>query len=435
MAIIAIVGRSNAGKSTLFNKIVGRRQAVVEKVAGTTRDRVYGVATFDGVEFEVVDTGGLDNSGVFEKDIALQVSAAIEEADLILLLLDKKSIQLQDDRKVLNKIQRSKKPYLVVVNKVDQLKSSVPEEFYRLGVKSIYPVSAAQGRGINELLQAAIKLLPHKIPAPPSSIEKVALIGRPNSGKSTLFNKLIGEERAIVSEVPGTTIDAISAEIEVSGNKVLLYDTAGVKRKVEKLQGIEYFGTLRSLEAVEKSDAVVMLIDTKEGPTVQDKQLAAFTKEAGVGLIIVLTKWDLSTEHANDYVNALKNEFRFVSYSLLLLVSAKEDFNVDKIPQAIGLVLSNRSRRIEQAELTRLINSAIARKPVLGVKKRVPKIKYAVQLKSRPIVFALYARDAAFIAPSYLRYIENRIREAFHFDGVPIKIITKEKVKEKRKKS
>jgi GTP-binding protein len=425
--IVAIVGRQNVGKSTLLNRLSGRRVAIVEDFPGTTRDRVFADAVWQDKEFTVVDTGGLEISEESEigRGVRRQVDAAVREADLILFVTDVKDGVMPADFDIANLLRRTLKPVILVVNKVDNdsLEAQVPE-FYELGLNEPISISAHHALGTGELLDKIVSMLPEQPVAvtEPESI-KVAIIGRPNVGKSMLLNAIVGQERSIVSEVPGTTRDSVDTLFEFKGRNVLLIDTAGIRRRGSVEAGIERYSVLRSLRAIDRCDVVLMVLDASELVTSQDTHVAGYVQQAYKGIVIVVNKWDLIKEKNTDtFVSELKNNLKFLTYAPVMFLSALTKQGVKDVMPMVEQIYSERLKRLTDAEVRNIIEQAIAAHapPRKGRKELV--IKKGSQTEVNPPTFTFKVNDERLIHFSYRRYLENQIRNAYGFIGTPIKL-------------
>jgi GTP-binding protein len=435
--IVAILGRPNVGKSTLFNRIVGSRVAIVEDTPGVTRDRLYMDAEWSGRHFTLVDTGGLD----FQEDsemishVRLQVQLAIREADVVLFVVDARAGLNPDDLEVASVIRRANKPVVLVANKVERYDS--PEkiyDFYQLGLGEPIPVSAAEGLNTGDMLDRLVELLPPEqgVNDFPDVI-KIAVIGRPNVGKSSLVNSLLGEERVIVSNIPGTTRDAIDTTFERDGKSYMLIDTAGIRRKSRVEQATERYSVIRSLRAIDRSDVVLVVIDAVEGVTEQDKRIAGYAHEAGKGSIIVVNKWDLvekDDKTMKRYTDKVRQELAFMPYAPLIFTSALTGKRVFKVLELVDFVAEKHATRVSTANLNALIREAVQQNPPPSDKTRRLKILYATQSGVKPPRFVLFVNDPELLHFSYQRYLENQIRAAYGFEGTPVRFSLRRRSKE-----
>lgn len=429
--IVAIVGRPNVGKSTLFNRLTAARTAIEEKVPGVTRDRLYGVSEWCGRNLVIIDTGGMS----FGRDdqittlVRQQVNLAVDEANLILFTLDGKEGLTALDKEIAELLRRSGKIIIPVINKVDYHEMDVVKyNFYALGFGDPISVSAAHGRGTGELLDQICNLLSLEQESEETTdvdAVKVAVIGRPNVGKSSMINKLLGEERVIVSQIPGTTRDAIDTFFKHGDQPYIFIDTAGIRRKSKVKDTVEYYSVLRSLKAVQRSDLALLLLDGESGITEQDQKLAGYVDQAGRGLILVVNKWDLAKDRGKAreiYLENIKRSFSFVPYAPVVFVSALTGWRLDKMFPLIVQTWQEQHKRIPTALLNELLEDAIAVNPPPNVKGKRVKIFYATQPEVKPPTFVFFANEPDLIHFSYRRYLENRLRDSFIFSGTPIVI-------------
>ncbi|HHW02963.1 MAG TPA: ribosome biogenesis GTPase Der [Thermoanaerobacterales bacterium] len=431
---VAIVGRPNVGKSTLFNRLIGKRISIVDDKPGVTRDRIYGQIEWNGKKFTVIDTGGLEpaSTDVILSQMKRQVDFAIDTADVILFLVDGKEGLTPADEDVANILRKSRKPVLLVVNKVDNFKN-VPEnyEFYSLGFDDPIFISASHGLAIGDLLDRLtdyIKDVPEALED--ENITKVAVVGKPNVGKSSLVNAILGEERVIVSDIPGTTRDAIDTFFEVDGKKMVFIDTAGMRRKSKVKEDVEFYSNVRALGAIERSDVVLMVLDATQDISEQDKRIAGIAHEAGKAIIIVVNKWDLveKDEHTmNKFRENIKNEFAFIQYAPTIFISAKTGQRVHRIIELINFVMDQYTFRVKTSMLNDLVREATAIVEPPSIKGKKLKIYYAVQTGIKPPTFVFFINDIKLFHFSYARYLENKLRETFGLEGTPVVIKGKEK--------
>ncbi len=431
--IVALVGRPNVGKSTLFNRLAGLRKAIVEDTPGVTRDRIYEVAEWTGREFIVVDTGGIrfEEGDILASEVRKQSELAIEEADVIVMVVDAREGITPEDEMVAGILRRANKPVILAANKVEDFKKHLGYlEFYRLGLGEPIPVSAIHGMNTDELLDAVVALLPETEEEKDELAVRIALVGRPNVGKSSLLNRLIGEERVIVSEVPGTTRDAIDTPFQYGPNRYILIDTAGIRRKSRIKEPVERYSVLRALRAIERSDVVLIILDATEKVTEQDKKIAGFVHEAGKSNIIVVNKWDLvkKTEKTmKEYDELIREELKFLAYSPILYISALTGQRVKQVLEVVDFVAEQYWRKIQTAELNKVIREAVQLNPPPGAGKKKIRIFYATQIKTGPPFFALFVNYPEELHFSYLRYLENRLRENFGFEGTPIRFVLRQR--------
>ncbi|OPY58932.1 MAG: GTPase Der [Pelotomaculum sp. PtaU1.Bin035] len=425
--VVAIVGRPNVGKSTLFNRIVGSRLAIVEDEPGVTRDRLYQDAEWAGRSFTLVDTGGLDfqGDGEITRGVRRQIELAIQEADVVLFVVDVRAGLNPDDEDAAVIVRRSEKPVVLAANKVERFDANaLVYEFYRLGLGEPIPVSAAEGLNTGDLLDRLVELLPPEEKDDyPADTVKIAVIGRPNVGKSSLVNVILGEDRVIVSKIPGTTRDAIDTPFERERKLYVIIDTAGIRRK-SKVEGLtEKYSTIRSLRAVDRSDVALIVLDAFEGVTEQDKRIAGYAHEAGKASVIVVNKWDLVKKDGrtmNRFTESIRQELAFMQYAPLVFISALTGQRVPKVLALVDFVAEQHSARISTPDINVLVKEAVMQNPPPGDKTRRLKIMYATQGGVRPPKFILFVNDPELMHFSYRRYLENQIRSAYGFEGTPI---------------
>lgn len=434
--IVAIVGRPNVGKSTLFNIFANSRISIVEDTPGVTRDRLYAEGDWLDNQFMMVDTGGIEimNSDAIAVSIRQQAEIAIKEADVILFVCDARSGIVQEDADVARILRKSGKPIVLAVNKADSPKQELNVyEFYNLGLGEPFPISAANHLGIGDLLDAVVAKFPQNKAGVFDNDEdqiKVALIGRPNVGKSSIFNSLVGQERSIVSDVAGTTRDAIDTPVVRNGQKYLFIDTAGMRRKGKIDEPIEKYSIIRSLRAVDRSDVVLMVIDAVDGVTEQDKKIAGYAHEAGKGIVIVVNKWDAYEKDENStlrYTETLRKELIFMQYAPVVYVSALTKQRIHRLPEVINYVAEQNAMRVATSVLNQVIADAVAINPPPTEKGQRLKILYATQVKIKPPTFFIFVNEPEIMHFSYQRYLENKLREAFGFEGTPLSMIIRGK--------
>jgi len=433
LPVVAVVGRPNVGKSALVNRILGHREAIVQETPGVTRDRRSFLAEWGGRSFQLVDTGGLEaSSDGLERRVAEQAEVAIEAADVIVLVVDARTGPLQDDLVVAEKLRRAGKPVVVAANKVDDA-SDEPSgaEFYRLGLGAPHPVSALHGRGSGDLLDALIDVLPRNGNDPPDEWGAVAIVGRPNVGKSSLLNRLVRQERAIVDAEPGTTRDPVDSILELgNGRRLRLVDTAGMRRGVQIKDEIEYFSWLRSRGVLRRIDAAVLVVDGAIGVGGHDQRLAEDIVDAGRACVIAINKWDLVTRDAIErkrFEDAVADRLRFLSWAPVIRTSAVTGRGVDKVIPAVSEAIDSHRRRLPTPEVNRVVHAAQDHRPHPRTGGRAIRVLYAVQGAVRPPTFVLFSTGR--LEPSYLRYLENRIRERDAFRGTPLRFETRRKAR------
>ena len=432
---VAIIGKPNVGKSTFFNYIVGSRISIVEDTPGVTRDRVYAETNWRGRNFTVVDTAGIEpeSEDIIISQMREQAQIAIDIADVIIFLTDVKQGVTAADQEIALMLKKSKKPVVLVCNKADNMSRDKNEiyEFYNLGVGEPYPVSAANALGIGDVLDAIYEKFPEKQEGEDEDDRiKVAVIGKPNVGKSSLINKILGENRTIVSSIAGTTRDAIDTEYENEYGKYVLIDTAGIRKKSKVTESIEKFSIMRTLLAIERADVCLMMIDALEGVTEQDAKIAGEAHEAGKGVIIVVNKWDeyeKETGTLEKYKKEVYNKLAYLSYAPIIFISAKTGQRVDKLFTMINNVAEQNSMRIPTSVLNQVINEAIALVQPPTDKGRRLKILYGTQVSTKPPTFVIFVNSKELFHFSYERYLVNQIRKEFGLEGTPIRVIAREK--------
>lgn len=435
LPIVAVVGRPNVGKSTLFNKLVGKRLSIVEDTPGVTRDRIYSKCEWRNREFMIVDTGGIEpaSDDVILAQMRRQAQVAIEKADVIVFLTDMRCGVTADDYEVASMLQKSGKPVILAVNKCDGIGEPPPEfyEFYNLGMGNPFPVSALHGHGSGDLLDEIFKYFPGEDePEYDEEYIKVAVIGKPNVGKSSLINRIAGEERAIVSDIAGTTRDATDTIIENEDGKYVFIDTAGIRRKSKITEKIEHYSVLRAYMAVDRADVCVIVIDALVGFTDQDSKVAGYAHEQGKACIVAVNKWDAvdkSTGTMEEYTNDLKEKFSFMSYVPFIFISAKTGQRVDKLFELINSVNSQNCMRITTGMLNDVLSYATTRVQPPSDKGRRLKIYYMTQASVRPPTFVVFVNRADLFHFSYQRYIENQIRQTFGLTGTPVRFVIRER--------
>lgn len=436
--VVAIVGRPNVGKSTLFNYITGRRISITEDTPGITRDRIYAEAEWRGRTFTLIDTGGIEPfTGDYIKKMMLrQAELAVETADVIIFLLDMKTGLTPADDDVAVMLRKSEKPIVVAVNKADNVGELPPDayEFYNLGMGEFYPISSIHGLGIGDLLDAVYKYFPEELhDEQEDDITKVAVIGKPNVGKSSLINCILGEERVIVSDIPGTTRDAIDTMVERNGNRYIFIDTAGIRRKSKIEENIERYSVIRSWTAVDRADVCIIMIDANDGVTEQDTKIAGYAHEQGKACIIAVNKWDAVEKETGTLENmrkAILQKLEFMSYAPVVFISAKTGQRVERLFELVDFVVDQASFRIQTGMLNDVLNEALAMVQPPSDKGKRLKIYYMTQVGIKPPKFILFVNDMQLMHFSYERYIMNTLRNNFGFEGTPIQFIIREKNQE-----
>ncbi|SEQ41548.1 GTP-binding protein [Lachnospiraceae bacterium NE2001] len=433
--IVAIVGRPNVGKSTLFNMLAGERLAIVKDTPGVTRDRIYADVEWLNHNFTIVDTGGIEpkSDDIIMRSMREQAEIAIETADVIIFLTDVKDGVTASDMQVADMLRRSKKPVILAVNKADSFEKfeNYVYEFYNLGIGDPMPISAANRLGIGDMLEKVVAEFPEDTTdEEPEDIPRIAVIGKPNTGKSSMINKLLGTERLIVSDIAGTTRDAIDTKIKRNGREYIFIDTAGLRRKSKIKDEIERFSIIRTVAAVERCDIAVLLIDAEEGVTDQDTKIAGIAHERGKGMIIVVNKWDLIEKDTNT-MNRMKKEIRnklaYMPYAEILFVSALTGQRLPKLFDTIDMVEQFTCMRVQTGVLNEILTDAVAENEPPNDKGKRLKLFYITQVSVKPPTFVLFVNSKELAHFSYIRYIENKLREAFLFTGTPIKIILRER--------
>lgn len=434
--LVAIVGRPNVGKSTFFNYIVGKRISIVDPTPGVTRDRVYADAEWCGHKFTLVDTGGLDSASedIFQKNIFMQAEIAVELADVVIFIVDGNAGVTRNDEEVASFLRKSRKPIVLAVNKLDTFDVQKTYDFYSLGLGEPYPMSTLQAKGLGEILDEVVKHFPE-----PTSVEedksiKIAVVGRPNAGKSSIVNRILGEDRVVVSDVAGTTRDAIDSNFKYNGKDYTIIDTAGLRRKraVEN-ESIESYSVIRSMDAIKRADIVLIVFNASEEISEQDVRIAGYVHEENKPSIIIMNKWDLVEKDDKTilrYQKDLDEKLKFMSYFRTLYISALTGKRFNEIMPEVEKVMENNSRRIPTGALNEIIqNAIIANEPPFRKGKRL-KIKYITQADTNPPTFVLFVNDGTIIHYSYLRYLENYLRNSVDFSGTPIKLVVKSREEE-----
>lgn len=433
--VVAVVGRPNVGKSTLFNVIAGERIAIVKDTPGVTRDRIYADASWLDRDFTLIDTGGIepDSKDIILSQMREQAEIAIHTADVILFLTDVRQGLLDADAKVAELLRRSKKPVILVVNKVDNFDKFMPDvyEFYNLGIGDPHPISASSKLGLGDMLDEMVKHFPlQNEEEEEDERPKIAVIGKPNVGKSSLVNRLLGENRVIVSDIAGTTRDAVDTAVKHNGEEYVFIDTAGLRRKSKIKEDLERYSIIRAVTAVERSDAAMIMIDAIEGVTEQDAKIAGIAHERGKGVIIAVNKWDAIEKNDKtiyQHTERIRQILSFIPYAEIMFISAKTGQRTGKIFDTIQMVIANNSMRIATGVLNEIITEAVAMQQPPSDKGKRLKIYYATQVGVKPPTFVIFVNDKKLMHFSYIRYLENRIRDAFGFRGTSLKFIIRER--------
>lgn len=445
-SIVALVGRPNVGKSTLFNRLIGEKMAIVSDIPGTTRDRLYSDCIWNGVAFTLIDTGGMEilaehriqsgepidvlsaGSTHYIREIRAQAEVAIRESDVIVFLTDVQAGQTAADEEVANVLRRASKPVIVAANKADNTQLWVEaNEFYALGVGPVFPVSALNGRGTGDLLDEIVASLPQESPEDkePDAI-KIAIVGRPNVGKSSLLNKLLREERSIVSPIAGTTRDAIDTPLRWEGLDIVLIDTAGIRRRGKVEKGLEYYSVLRAMRAISRSDVVLLLVDATEGVTDQDAHIAGYILEEQKSVVVLVNKWDAIEKDSytmSEYTEHVRQELKFLDYVPVLFISALTGQRVYQVIPTALEVEAERHTRMTTHQINKLIQDAIHQHSPPAIRGQRLKVYFVTQSKSIPPTFVFFVNDPELVHFGYQRFLENQIREAYSFRGTPLKLI------------
>jgi GTPase len=429
--VVALIGRQNVGKSTLLNRIAGKPLAIVEDLPGTTRDRIFAEAIWNGISFTIVDTGGLEFQGKSHvaREVREQAETAISEADVIIFLTDVKEGVMPVDYEVADILRKSDKPVVLAVNKVDSDKQKAEAaEFYKLGFGDPFPMSGYHGRWVAELLDKVVSLFPLQISEQSKATEglSIAIVGRPAVGKSSLLNALLGTERSIVGEKPGTTRDAIDTRFDFNNQNVILIDTAGIRRRGKVEKGIEWYSVLRAMRAIDRADIAFLVVDAIEPLTDQDTHIAGYVEKAGKGIIVLVNKWDLCTEkNKTSYDEYIYSRLKFASYASILYISAKLEQGINKIMPLAVQIQQERAMRIPDSEINELIKKAVAshNRPRIG--NKILDLYSASQSGINPPTFKFLVNDSKLIHFSYERFLENKLREIYRFKGTPIRLVFK----------
>ena len=433
--IVAVVGRPNVGKSTLFKSLCGQQISIVKDTPGVTRDRIYAEVSWLNHNFTLIDTGGIepDTGDIILSQMREQAEIAIETADVIIFMTDVKQGLVDSDSKVADMLRRSHKPVILVVNKVDSFEKMMPDvyEFYNLGIGEPFPISAVNKLGFGEVLDEVVSHFPEGSDTDEEDDRpKVAIIGKPNVGKSSIINKLVGKNRVIVSDIAGTTRDAIDTAIKYNGKEYVFIDTAGLRRKSKIKEDLERFSIIRTVAAVERADIAILVIDATEGVTEQDAKIAGIAHERGKGIIIAVNKWDdieKNDKTIYEFTNKIKDTLAFMSYAEIIFVSAKTGQRLNKIYELVDHIVDAQTMRIPTGVLNEILTEAVAMKQPPSDKGKRLKIYYMTQVSVKPPTFVMFVNDVALTHFSYTRYIENRIRESFGFRGTSIRFINRER--------
>ncbi len=431
--VVAVVGRPNVGKSTFFNKVIGRRIAIVEDTPGVTRDRIYAETEWNGIEFAIIDTGGIepDSEDIILSQMRQQAEIAMDTADVILFLVDGRDGLTSADREVANMLRRRGREVILVVNKIDSHR--LPDDFYdfyELGLGEPIPISAANMLNFGDLLDEIVDAFPKEQYEEEEDVIKIAVIGKPNVGKSSLINELVGENRVIVSPIAGTTRDSIDTPFEKDGDRYMLIDTAGIRRKSKVTEDIERYSVIRAVAAIERSDVALLMIDAAEGITEQDKKIAGVAHEAGKGIVVVVNKWDLIAKETNtmrDFKRRIEAEFPFMTYAPSVFISVKDHQRIDNVINMAKYVAETRAMRVPTGQLNALLQDAMMMKQPPSDKGKRLRIYYVTQVGIKPPLFSFKINSRPLMHFSYARYLENKIREGFGFEGTSIKFVFREK--------
>jgi GTP-binding protein len=432
--VVAIVGRPNVGKSTIFNRIIGDRLAIVEDMPNVTRDRLYGIGEWLDHQFSVIDTGGIEIEGedTILKSVRVQAELAIEESDVIVFMVDGKAGITPNDYEVAELLFRSKKPVVLAVNKIDNIKSQEDiYEFYSLGFGTPFGISGSHGTGLGDLLDEVVQHFPESVDDEyGEEVIRVALIGRPNVGKSSLVNAILGEERVIVSDIAGTTRDAIDTPFEKDGQKYVIIDTAGMRKRGKVYENTEKYSVMRAIKAIERADVVLVLINGEEGIIEQDKHIAGYAHDAGRAAIFVVNKWDVvekDDKTMQNFTQKIRDHFLFMTYAPIMYLSAKTKQRIHKLMPVVNQVAEQHALRIQTHLLNDVISDAVAINPPPTDKGRRLRINYVTQVAVKPPTMVLFVNDPELMHFSYERYLDNKIRAAFGFEGTPLRIFTRKK--------
>ncbi|MDD6720409.1 ribosome biogenesis GTPase Der [Lactobacillus porci] len=432
LPVVAIIGQPNVGKSTLFNRIINERVAIVEDKPGVTRDRNYARASWMGHQFSIIDTGGItwENSTI-DEEIRAQAEIAIEEADVIVMIADASKGVTDLDERIARLLYRSKKPVLLGINKADNPEQRADiYDFYSLGLGEPIPVSGSHGTGLGDLLDKVVENFPPEAENAADDVISFSVIGRPNVGKSSIVNRLLGEDRVIVANEEGTTRDAIDTPFEKDGTKFRVVDTAGIRRRGKVYEKTEKYSVMRAMSALERSDVAILVLDASTGIREQDKHVAGYAHEAGIGVIIAVNKWDVpkkTSSSGKDFEAVIRDEFAYLDYAPIVFVSAKTGKGIDDLPKLVEKVYENQSQRIQSSVLNDLLLEASRLVPAPMVKGKRLRVYYMTQVKSNPPTFVVFCNDPELMHFSYQRFLINQLRENFDFTGTPIKILPRKR--------
>ncbi len=437
--VVAVVGRPNVGKSTLFNSLAGERISIVKDTPGVTRDRIYADISWLDKDFTLIDTGGIepDSNDIILSQMREQAQIAIDTADVIMFMTDVRQGLVDSDSKVCDMLRRSNKPIVLVVNKVDDFDKFMPDvyEFYNLGIGEPYPISASSRLGLGDMLDEVIAHFPNQEEShEDEEIPKIAIVGKPNVGKSSLVNKLCGKDRVIVSDIAGTTRDAVDTKVKFDGKEYIFIDTAGIRRKSKIKEELERYSIIRAVTAVEKADVVIIMIDATEGVTEQDAKIAGIAHERGKGIIIAVNKWDAiekNNKTVNEFSNKIRSVLSFMPYASIIYISALTGQRLPKIYDMIDVVIANNAMRVATGALNEIVIEAVAMQQPPSDKGKRLKIFYVTQVSVKPPTFVIFVNDKNLMHFSYVRYLENRIRDAFGFEGTSLKFIIRERKDDK----
>ena len=433
--VVAIVGRPNEGKSTLFNVLAGDKISIVKDTPGVTRDRIYADVSWLDNDFTIIDTGGIepDSGDVILSQMREQAQIAIDTADVIIFITDVHQGLVDSDAKVADMLRRSGKPVVLAVNKVDSIQKYMMDvyEFYNLGIGEPFAISAANRQGLGDMLDEVVKHFPEDTREDEDSdIPKIAIVGKPNVGKSSLINKLLGEDRVIVSDVAGTTRDAVDTKVTWNEKDYIFIDTAGLRRKAKVKEEIERFSVIRTVTAVERADVVVVMIDASEGVTEQDAKIAGIAHEKGKGVIIAVNKWDAIEKNDKTiykHTNRIREVLSFMPYAEIVFISARTGLRISRMFETLDAVIENQTMRIQTGVLNEILAEAVAMQQPPSDRGRRLKIFYMTQVAVKPPTFVIFVNDKELMHFSYTRYLENKIRDAFDFGGTPLKFIVRER--------